>query len=262
MMEKLNIVLVGAGNVACHLADALAGAGHQIVQVVGRSENSTRELAQKLNSAFTLNIAEIEKEADLCILAVGDGSIEEIVSKVDFGDMMVVHTSGSIPMEALASIDDHGVFYPLQTFSKTRPVDFSQVPIFVEAKNFESESLLISIGKTISKKVEICKSEQRKILHLAAVFACNFTNHFYAIAEGILEEHGLKFEHIEPLIRETAEKAIAQKAKNVQTGPAIRNDRVTMDKHLKLLEDDPDYQKIYSFVSDSIRGTYLGSSEL
>ena len=262
MNNKLNIVIVGAGNVAHHLGFALQNAGHYIQQVVGRSKENTESLAKKLNTDYSLRVKETNTDVDLVVLAVSDGAIAGIVSQVDFGKTLVVHTSGSVPVDALSEVENHGVFYPLQTFSKNREVNFKDIPIFVEASSHINFFILKQLGGQLSNKVEECSSEQRKTLHLAAVFACNFSNHLYAIAESILEEHGLEFDHIAPLIQETSKKAIESKPKNVQTGPAIRNDEDTIAKHLKLLEAHPEFQKIYSFVSDSIRGTFSSSAEL
>lgn len=252
MKESLQIILVGTGNVAHHLGLALLDAGHEIVQLLGRNKEKTKALAKKLSVDFSVDFGELNKTADLIILAVSDNALAELAGKIDPGKALVVHTSGSVPVDVLSALPNYGVFYPLQTFSKERPVDFSDIPIFVEANSEKNVRRLKNLALQLSPKVEICDSEHRKYLHLAAVFACNFSNHMYAIAECLLEKHGLKFEHFAPLILETAQKAIDKKPKNAQTGPALRNDQNTINEHVALLADHPEYQKIYSFVSKSI----------
>ena len=247
---SLNIVIYGTGNVAYHLVRAFKKIG-QTVWLTGRNESKVSHLANALD-AKVIDGSKGYENLDIVILAVSDTAISEIISNEDFGNSLVVHTSGSVAMNELAPLADHGVFYPLQTFSKDREVDFSEIPIFIEANTPENLEILKNLGQQLSNKVEECSSEQRKILHLAAVFACNFSNHLYAIAEQILEDHGLEFDSIAPLIKETALKAIDRKPKNAQTGPALRNDKNTLEKHLRLLENQPEFQKIYSFVSESI----------
>jgi predicted short-subunit dehydrogenase-like oxidoreductase (DUF2520 family) len=252
MKENLKIILVGSGNVAHHLELALRDAGHRIVQVLGRNKEKTRILAKNLSADFTVDFGKLKKTADLIILAASDNALSELAGKIDPGKALVVHTSGSVPMDVLSALHNYGVLYPLQTFSKDRLVDFSEIPVFVEANSEKNVRVLKNLALQLSPKVEICDSEHRKYLHLAAVFANNFSNHMYVIAACLLEKHGLNFEYLAPLILETAQKAIDKKPRNAQTGPALRNDQNIIDEHLTLLTDHPEYQKIYSFVSQSI----------
>ncbi|MEA3444181.1 MAG: DUF2520 domain-containing protein [Bacteroidota bacterium] len=252
MDEKLKIILIGTGNVAHHLGPALQNTGHDIIQLIGRNKERTRELAEKLNVDFITDFKNLKKNTDLIILSVSDNAIHDIIKKSEFGNALVVHTSGSVSMEVLNSLPNYGVFYPLQTFSKQRALDFSEIPIFIEANSEKNIILLKKLALQLTPKVEIANSEKRKLLHLAAVFACNFSNHMYAIAEYLLEKNGFKFEYLEALIMETARKSLEYKPQNAQTGPALRNDKNTIDKHLALLSEEADFQKIYSFVSKSI----------
>lgn len=252
MKESLNMILVGTGNVAHHLGLALQDAGHDIIQLVGRNKDKTKALAANLSVEFTTDFDQLRNDADLIILAISDNGLADVASKINPGQALVVHTSGSVSVDVLNALPNNGVFYPLQTFSKERLVNFPDIPIFVEASSEKNTRLLKNLALQLTPKVEICDSIHRKTLHLAAVFACNFSNHMYAIAEWMLEKHDLKLEHLSPLILETAQKAIDKKPKNAQTGPAIRNDKNTIDEHLALLSDQPEFQKIYSFVSKSI----------
>ncbi len=205
MNEIQNIVLIGAGNVATHLGLAIQKTGRKIVQVYSRTETSAKQLADLLNAKFTCEIEEINRKVDLFILSVTDDAVSEIAGKLNLGQKLVVHTSGSLPMDILRkSSENFGVLYPLQTFSKSRSVDFSTVPLCIEANSKDNLQLLEHFANDLSQKVVEVDSEKRKILHLAAVFACNFPNFMYSIAGQILADKGLDFELLRPLILETA----------------------------------------------------------
>ncbi len=255
-MQNKKIVIFGSGNVAFHIGKAFLRNDYSILQVVGRSEKSTTILSELLNCSSNIGYNNINMDADIYILAVNDSSIAEIVDNVSFGDKLVIHTSGSITLDVFKSLKNYGVIYPLQTFSKQREIDMKKVPLFVEANNEQSMRNILSIAKQLSNNVELADSEKRKTLHLSAVFACNFTNHMLAISEQVLINHNLKFDYLKPLIIETLEKALQQSPLNIQTGPAVRNDHITIDRHLELLADSEEYQKLYSFVSESIIKMY------
>ncbi len=252
MSRKLKIIIIGTGNVAHHLGLALLESEQEIIQLIGRNKENTSSLAKILDVEFSTDIKTIKQNADLVILAVSDNAISEIANNNNFGNALVVHTSGSVSVDELKNLANRGVFYPLQTFSKNREIDFSEVPIFIEANSSENLSLLEKLAKKISTKVEHADSEKRKALHLAAVFACNFSNQMYAIAEKLLVENDLKFDYLEALINETAKKAIEKGPRKAQTGPALRNDKIIIDKHLQMLSEHDEIQKIYTFVSKSI----------
>jgi len=250
----MNIVLLGSGNVATHLALALKAAGENITQVFSPDLINAKELADKVGSESTNSFSEVDREADLYIISVKDDAIAEVAGNLKGVNGMVVHTSGTTDIKVLSSEVKHaGVFYPLQTFSKSKDVDFKTIPLCLEATDAKQLEILKSLANKLSTKVYQLDGEKRKILHLAAVFACNFTNHLYALANQILIENDLDFDIIRPLIAETADKVMINLPENVQTGPAIRNDESTINQHLTMLADLPELQEIYQTLSNSIK---------
>ncbi len=253
MQSIEKIVIIGAGSLATNLAVALHNNGLQILQIVNRTLSNATILAEKVNASYTNNFNKIDLQADLYIIAVSDSIISEISEKLLLKNKLVVHTAGTIDMEIIKSISsNYGVFYPLQTFSKTEIIDFKNIPICIEANSLDNEALLIELGKKISNNIQKTTSEQRKILHISAVFASNFTNYMYLVADKMLSENQLSFDLLKPLIHRTAEKVQTQQPENALTGPARRNDIVVMQAHLQLLENHPEYQKIYKLISDNI----------
>jgi predicted short-subunit dehydrogenase-like oxidoreductase (DUF2520 family) len=250
---SLNFCFIGAGNLATHLAKALFSNGYNIVQVFSRTETSASILAGQVNARFTASPAEIMNSADIYFVAINDSAFKEVLPKIDFSNRLVVHCAGSVRMNELESYSSNiGVFYPLQTFSKQRNVDFSKIPVFIEANNSKNENLLIEIAEKISEKVTVLDSERRISLHISAVFACNFVNHFYHIAGNILKSKAIDFDLLRPLILETALKVQTFNPENVQTGPAVRFDENIINLHLSELSETPDYQKLYETISKSI----------
>lgn len=247
------IVILGAGNVATHLSLALKQARFSIKCIYSKTINSARELAVQLNSQYTDKLSKIPVDADLYIIAVKDEIIQKVAENLKIEDGIVVHTAGSISVDIFkGKFQNYGVFYPLQTFSKSREMDFGEVPICIEASMEEIENKLFTLASSLSGSVFKIDSEKRKSLHLAAVFACNFSNHMYSIAHKILNQSGVSFNLLKPLIKETAQKAIDQEPLKAQTGPAVRNDENVILKHLEMLKNSSDYEKIYRFVSKSI----------
>ncbi len=256
MMNKLEEIrsasFIGAGNLATHLAQALYSSGIKIVQVYSRSLQSASDLSKKIKSEAICDLSKINFNADLYIFAVTDGVIADLYDSLDWHNKMIVHTAGSIPLQVFKNQANTGVFYPLQTFSKHRLVYFKQIPICIEANEQETENKLVHLAQKISTNVQIIDSEQRKQIHLAAVFACNFSNHMYAIANEILAKKRIDFEIIRPLILETTQKALENDPVSVQTGPALRSDKAVEENHQEMLVDSSIFQKIYRFVSQSI----------
>ena len=229
----MTVAIVGNGNVAKHLVNVFLK-----VDTIRVAEINSRKLE---------NIP----KADITILAVSDDAIAEVSSKIE--NSLVVHTSGSFSMNDLKNRNNKGVFYMLQTFSKDKEIDFSKVPFCLEAENNEDYLLLEKLAKTIGVKIFTINSEQRKALHVAAVFVNNFTNHLYKIGNDICEENKVPFEILYPLIDETAQKIKKLSPQKAQTGPAIRNDKKTVKKHLELLNIGQ--QKIYKIITKSIKNT-------
>jgi len=240
--------------VATHLALALKKAGLNILQVYSRTANSAEKLAKKVRAENITDLQKIKSNADIYIISVADTAIEELVAQLSLKDIPVVHTSGSIQMDLLKRVsENYGVFYPLQTFSKAREVDFNNIPICIEANNSENLERLNSLAKLISDKIQCVDSDQRKILHLAAVFACNFPNFMYAIAEKITKQADIDFDILKPLIVETADKVMHIDPMKAQTGPAKRGDQKTMKEHLEMLSDFPEFKEIYKLISSEIK---------
>ena len=249
-----SVVIIGAGNLATQLALALTTKGIGVKQIFSRTIEAAKELAEKVNADFTNDLSKVVTDADLTIISVKDSAMEEVLMNLLLDkNRLVVHTAGSISMEVLGKYsNNYGVFYPLQTFSKSREVDFSTIPICIEAHHSSALVQLQALAQRISSSIHPINSEQRKALHLAAVFANNFANHMYLIASETLRDKGLDFNLLTPLIQETAAKVLTMHPLDAQTGPAMRNDPIIIESHLKMLQDQPEFQKIYNFVTESI----------
>ena len=249
----MNIVLLGSGKVATQIGKALHNAGIPVAQVYSPTLEHAQTLAMQVHAKAISELAELTKNADVYIISVKDDAILGLVDQLDLGDKLVLHTSGSTAMDVLKTASTHyGVLYPLQTFSFDKAVDFSQVPIAVEASSPEIAKQLEALAHKLSPKIIQMTSEQRLVLHIAAVFACNFSNHLYAIAEQLLESKGISFDYLRPLIAETAAKVQQALPSEVQTGPAIRKDEKILQKHLDFLKEQPQLQEIYRLLSQSI----------
>lgn len=251
----MKVVIIGAGNVATHLAKALLAANVQIAQVWSYHYTNAKLLADQVKATAIESLAAIDKNADICLISVKDDAIAEIAQQlIDFKGV-IAHTSGSVNIDVLSGSANYGVFYPLQTFSKDKELSFATVPLCIEANKDATLQFLKKLANQLSNHVVEIDSEKRKILHLAAVFACNFTNHFYALAEEVLTAHQLEFDILRPLITETAAKVQHALPLTVQTGPAIRNDEQTLRKHEELLLQQPQLLEIYKIISESIKKT-------
>ncbi len=252
---EVSVVFIGAGNLATNLARAMCRAGYDIRQVYSRTEESARALAESVHAHWTTALDAVTNDATLYIVALKDAVLAELLPQIAAGkdDALLVHTAGSIPMEVWQEYAvRYGVFYPMQTFSKQREVDFGEIPLFVEAACSEDATWLKEVASTLSGKVYEATSEQRKSLHLAAVFTCNFSNHMYALAAELLARYQLPFDVMLPLIDETACKVHHLDPHEVQTGPAIRYDENVINAHLAMLADDPEMQHLYEAISRSI----------
>lgn len=250
---NIKICFLGAGKLATHLATALQQNGFEISQVYSRTEASARELSEKLKTKYTTSVKGINSDADIFFVALKDSVVSEIISEINFQNKLVVHCSGSLPLTVLKNCSENtGVFYPLQTFTKERNLDFSSIPIFIEANNLTSEELLLRIAQKASTKTYVYDSEKRKSLHIAAVFACNFVNHFYTIASEYLKNQNIPFEVLRPLILETALKIQEMKPMEAQTGPAVRFDENIISKHIDELDGLSNYAELYNLISKSI----------
>lgn len=247
------ITLIGAGNVATHLGQALKGHGHTIGQVYSRTYEAAQQLADILEAEAVANPGSINDGADVYLCALKDDVLESVLNGLTLLDPLVVHTSGSLPLSVLSTCSTRfGVLYPLQTFSKTKVVDLSKVPFFIEASDNRTFTLLTDLASQLSRIVQPLDSDDRAELHVAAVFACNFVNHLYGLADDIMQRRNLPFEHLLPLIDETASKVHELKPAEAQTGPAVRYDTSIISKHLDRLAIDPGQAAVYRCLTDSI----------
>lgn len=248
----IKVVLLGGGNLAFHLTNnLLSNKVVHLVQVYNRSFDKIQYLNGK--TLITDNLNELE-DADIYIIAVSDNAISKLSSKLNFKNKFVVHTSGSLTMNDLKSLSNKGVFYLLQSFTKNVPVDFSNIPICIEASTKKDLELLEKLAKSISKKYYKINSEQRKYLHAAAVFVNNFANHVAFIGNEICEQNGIPFEILYPIIEETSNKIIEIGPFKAQTGPAKRNDSKTIENHKAILNKHQ--KEIYNLLTNSIQSTY------
>lgn len=256
----MDVVFVGAGRLATHLAQALSKSGHRIVQVYSRTMASASALATIVETEATDDVTSLTSEADVYIIAVSDKAIESLLPQLAQGrkECTFIHTAGSMPLSVFNGHIQHGgVLYPMQTFSKERTVDFSRVPLFIEATDTATLQTVRTLAESISTHVHELTSEQRRYLHLAAVFACNFANHCYDLAAQVLESKGLSFDLMLPLIAETASKVETMHPHDAQTGPAVRYDQNVIEAQSQLLSDMPLAQRIYQLMSQSIHNSAL-----
>ncbi len=251
----MRIVCIGAGRLASSLVPALAASGHEMVQVYSRTLTSAQTLAERVGARATNQIEEVERDADVLIFSVTDAVLPSLIAALHSGREQVVflHTAGSISMSVFGNHAHHGVFYPMQTFTKGRQADFRKVSFFLEGNDQTTLETAHQLASSLSDHVYELSSEERRYLHLAAVFACNFANHSYTLASSILARQGLPFSVMLPLIEETTEKLHHLSPQEAQTGPAVRGDENVMRAQEQLLNDDPLTAAIYRLMSQSIQ---------
>ncbi|GAB3229420.1 DUF2520 domain-containing protein [Algoriphagus aestuariicola] len=253
---KFKIAILGAGNVAWHLAPALEDAGHEITEVYARDFDKANQITERLYSTEATDDLDFsESRAQIFILAVKDSAIPELADEVILPEgSILVHTSGTMPLDVLgySSASYTGILYPLQSFTKGRKIDFEEVPFLLEAGDEETLQKLKKLAKSLSPLTYTVRSKDRKGVHVAAVFASNFTNHMIRISEEIMRRQGLDFEMLKPLIIETISKSLQIGAKNAQTGPAIREDYETLEDHHQFLNYNPSIAEIYKLISQDI----------
>jgi predicted short-subunit dehydrogenase-like oxidoreductase (DUF2520 family) len=246
---KLEIVIIGSGNVAQHLITVFRkSAKVKLVQAFSRNVETLSHLLPP--SKITSDFAKL-KEVPLYIIAVSDNAIASVSSQIPYTSKMVLHTSGSVGITEMDSKNIRGSFYPVQTFSKTKKINFEEIPICIEIEQEKLYKVLDIIAFSISKKVYKIDSDQRKALHVAAVFVNNFANHLFEIGNEICEENEIRFEILKPLIQETAAKILKLTPNEAQTGPAKRNDTQTINAHLNFLTNE-NQKEIYKLLTKSI----------
>jgi len=252
-MTQSVLSFTGAGRVASALCLGFFNSGIRINKIVSKTGKSSRILAGKCDAAWshTLNF---DQETDMIIVAVPDHLLQKVLFDIRCPENTIVaHTAGSFGLEVFpAHIKRSGVFYPLQTFTSGRKISFDNLPFFIEASDSETEKMLADMAELLGGKVHFTDGDRRKQIHLAAVFACNFTNHLLTVGKEITIKAGLDFSILEPLIKETVAKALELSPELSQTGPAIRNDQITLKKHLELLSFSQEFQDIYRSITQSI----------
>ena len=243
----IKVILLGSGNVATHLFQAFSKVSEvEVIQVFSRT--ISKDFPESIQTSDFTQIL----EADIYIICVTDNAISDVSNQLPFENRLVVHTSGSTDFDVLDAKNKRGVFYPLQTFSKNKTVDFSEIPICLETENISDYEILEKLAESISKSVNKIDGNQRKALHVSAVFVCNFVNHLYEIGNEICLENHIPFEILQPLIEETAQKIKTLSPKESQTGPAVRNDNKTIEKHIDFLTDE-NQKDIYKILTKSIQ---------
>ena len=249
------ISIIGAGNVATSLSKAIVNKGFTLLEVFSQKKENIALLRKHLPKnclpKMTTDIKQLDQTADCYIVCVKDDALATVLEALPLKNKLVVHTSGSIGMDVFNGFARYGVFYPLQTFSKENPISLKEVPICIEANQPETEKLLMELGHHLSEKVVQLNSQQRETLHLAAVFACNFSNYLYSVAEEITTAQHIDFSLLHPLILETAKKIQLQPPKAAQTGPAKRHDKKTINKQLQLLKNSP-HAEVYQLLTQLI----------
>lgn len=260
MRKELTVSFIGSGNLAWHLAPALDNVGFVIKEIYSRNPRHAEQLTSRLYQAEVKASLDFStSSSSIFIIATSDDAIKSIAQEIILPEeAILVHTSGSQPLSELefSATPNLGVFYPLQSFSKQKKVDFKNIPIFIESQNQETDELLLLMARALSNQVVKIGSGDRMALHVAAVFASNFTNHMLAISKSILQQNSLDFEWLKPLVTETIQKSLAIGPNNAQTGPASRGDLEILDKHLELLKEDESLAELYKIISQHIVDTY------
>lgn len=247
----MKAVMIGAGNVATNLVRALAAAGVEVVQVYSRTLPHARELAATVGACASDSLDGVVRDADIYIISVSDDAIAGVVEAVPDNGAVWVHTSGSTSVTVFAGRRErYGVFYPMQSFSKQIAADFADVPFFIEAESEATAVMVEGLARQLSRRVFRATSDQRRRLHIAAVFACNFANHMWTLAGDVLGEAGLPFDVMLPLINTTVDKLKLLPPAESQTGPAVRHDVNVMHSHIAMLDEEK--AAIYKILSDSI----------
>ena len=252
----MKLVIIGSGNVATVFGRKILQAGDEIIQVVGRNAEATKDLASDLNTAYTTNIPEINLLGDIYIVAVPDRFIGAVADQLKLDNKIIVHTAAAVSKEALAgSSPNYGVLYPLQTFRKeirTMPM----IPLMIDGSNDQTRERLIHFAAKWADSVTVANDEERLKLHVAAVFVNNFTNYLFTLAEEICDINKLDFNILKPLIKETISRIETNRPVDVQTGPAIRKDFITIEKHRKILENNMRGLQLYNVLTNSIISFY------
>ncbi len=249
----MKVVFIGAGNVATVLARLTQQAGHEIVQVLSRSTSSAKLLADELQCPFTNDFSQLDTGADIYLVAMSDAALNGLHENFRLKDQLIVHTAGAISKNVLQTVStNYGVLYPLQSLLKDEKNDLLQIPLLVDGNNANSTKMIEAFANTISRQVQIVAEEDRQKIHVAAVVVNNFTNYLFTLASDYCKAEKVSFELLFPLIDALVSRLHVHNPADMQTGPAIRKDAATLEKHLRLLHMHPKLKSIYLKMSDSI----------
>lgn len=258
----MNISIIGSGNLAFHLAKSLYKNGFNILEIIARNEKEGLKIAAITSSKFQNDVKKINASTDIIFIAVSDTVIQNVASEIILKNKLLIHCSGGLSLNEIKTINNRSsVFYPLQSFSKAKEISFEKIPIFLESENKKDLDLLKNIAQKLSQNFIVLDSNKRKQIHLAAVFANNFSNHLWFLASEILKESNQNFEILKPLLDESLNKAFDLGPNSAQTGPALRNDKKTMGNHLEMLKNKDRLSKIYQLISASIYDSKKDISE-
>jgi predicted short-subunit dehydrogenase-like oxidoreductase (DUF2520 family) len=263
MLDKITFSIIGTGNMAQFLAKTLIAKGYIIEGIWGRNKEKTNTLALVNHCSSYPNLDNIpDRENHFCFLALSDTALPDIVLSLNFIKTTLIHTAGASSILILkGAAKNTAVFWPIYSIVSQKGINIDNMPIAIEANSIEAEKAILDFAKNLSTKAFVAHESKRQQLHLAAVFANNFSNHLVGIAQDICAKEGIDFEYLHPLIQQTFERLKTENAKSIQTGPAIRNDKMTIQKHLQLLKDKPEWTLIYESLSTSIRKTYRTNEE-
>jgi len=248
----LSSAIIGSGNLAHHLVQAMLNANIDLKGIWARDTDKAKEMGQFYGVPVFNALNQIPQETDLVLLAISDGAIEQLANGIQTHGI-IAHCSGILPVASLGSKQHCGVFWPVQTFSKNQKIDFKKVPVVVQAADEEDQRILEVFADLIAAQAIICQEPQRQMLHLAAVFVNNFSNHLFTLTKDLLKSKELPFEVLKPLIQETAHKIIEMDPALAQTGPAKRGDTISLNIHRSLLKDETQLLNLYNILTESIQ---------
>lgn len=249
--------IIGTGNMAWFLGTKLKAAGHKCAGVYGRNKDNATKLSEEISGELILNINDLNDNQNICILAISDDAIEEFVQQLSFKNTLLIHTAGAMPINTLSKASNkQGVIWPIYSITKGSITDNTEIPCVIEYSDKDSKEALLEIARSFSNNIKEVTSEQRQQLHLTAVISNNFSNHLYTICEQLLAEHNLSIDLLLPIIYQTISRLKERSPYDMQTGPAKRHDLQTINKQLKVLQNHPEWAKIYDAISRSIETMY------
>ena len=259
----MNFSIIGTGNMAHFLAGELSAAGHNLIGIWGRNTIAANKIAIQYSTLVYSSLQDIkDKEGHFCFMAVKDTAITEIAAQLSFKHTTLIHTAGASSLQLLGKQTIHsGIFWPVYSILGDNLKAIKNIPVAIQGNKPQVENDILDIAKSITDKAFIANDVQRAHLHLAAVFANNFSNHLMAVAQEICMKQHLSFDYLQPIVEQTFERLKTEPAKNLQTGPAIRDDKMTMQKHIDLLKSNTEWALIYQSLSNSIRKMYSNSEE-